>query len=79
MLSSHIFFLGGHHSGAKNIPFADSLLDKHTNMLKTPEQLLRGWLWIAISHGGNVCLPCCPDHNKFKQRIITDSFIVLHQ
>ena len=37
ILSSYISFLGGHYPGAKNIPFADSLLDKHTNMLKTPE------------------------------------------
>ena len=44
MLSSYISFLGGHYPGANNIPFADNLLDKHTNMLKTPEQLLRGWL-----------------------------------
>ena len=43
MLSSYISFLGGHYPGAKNIPFADSLLDKHTNMLKTSQQL-RGWL-----------------------------------
>ena len=44
MLYSYISFLRGHYPGAKNIPFADSLLDKHTNMWKTPEQLLRGWL-----------------------------------
>ena len=31
-----------------------------------------------MSNGWNVGIPCCPDHNKFKQRIITDSFIVLH-
>ena len=71
MLSSYISFLGGHYPGAKNIPFADNLLDKHTNMLQTPEQLLRGWLvmrlWTVISNGWNVDLLWCPDHNKFKQ------------
>ena len=35
MLSSYISFLGGHYTGAKNIPFADSLLDKHTNIYTT--------------------------------------------
>ena len=44
MLASYIYFLGVYYPGAKNMPFADSLLDKHTNMLKTPEQLLRCWL-----------------------------------
>ena len=48
MLSSYIYFLGGHYPGAKNILFADSLLDKHTHMLKTPQQLLRGWLNVIM-------------------------------
>ena len=48
MLSSYIYFLGGHYPGAKNILFVDRLLDKHTHMLKTPQQLLRGWLNVIM-------------------------------
>ncbi|KAI0242287.1 Thiosulfate sulfurtransferase [Lamellibrachia satsuma] len=32
-------FSAGHYPGARNIPFAAMLLDKDTNMLKTPDQL----------------------------------------
>ena len=63
MLSPYIYFLGGHYPSAKSIPFADNLLDKHTNMLQTPEQQLRGWLCdyglsgVARGHGGHAPPP----------------------
>ena len=57
MLYSNISFLSGHYAGAKNIPFADSLPGKHTNMLKTPEQLLHGWL---CDYGLPLAMECRP-------------------
>ncbi len=80
-LDGSMHCLSRQYPGAKNIPFADSLLDKHTNMLKTPEQLFRGWLCdygLPLAMAGMYAY-VLSDHNKFKHRIITDSFIVLHQ